>query len=398
MAPVSPHLVAPRVDQPASGQPVDQLGLLDHAWRLGVCLLISGILFTSTFEAMRDNHRTLFWIDIALGSIAYPLVVVRHRAPVRIALAIAVLSTFSGIAAGPATLAAVSVATRRHLGEILLVGSVNTICASVYSLVAPYGMKDDEIVYGLAATLAINVAMMGWGSFLGSSRELVHSRRRREAERREEQERRVTQARTTERSRIAREMHDVLAHRITQVSMGAGALAFRQDLDADRLRAGLGEIQEQANSALDELRSILGVLRDDAGELVERPQPTLDDLPDLLEQARRAETHVLVRNEIDQAAQVPAPAGRTLYRIVQEGITNARRHAPGETLEVHLSGDSGRGLTVRLRNRLPAGHAASAGSGLGLLGLRERAELRGGRLASVRDGEHFEVEGWIPWT
>ncbi len=378
--------------------PAHHLRLRDHAWRIGLCLLISGLLFGSTYEAMRDEYRTLFWIDIALGAIAYPLVLMRHQAPVRIAVVIAALSTLSGIAAGPATLAAVSVATRRKLGEILLVGSANAICASIYALVAPYGMSSDDLVYGLIATVAINIAMMGWGSFLGSSRELVVNRRRRIAEQREEQERRVVQARTTERSRIAREMHDVLAHRITQVSMGAGALAFRTDLDADRLRAGLTEIQTQANSALDELRSILGVLRDDSGELVERPQPTLADLPELIDEAGKAGTRVRISNRIAHASDLPEPAGRTLYRILQEGITNARKHAPGQTLEISLSGDERQGLTVRLRNHLSEDPGHARGAGLGLLGLRERAELRGGRLASALDDDHFEVEGWIPWN
>ena len=88
---------------------------------------------------------------------------------------------------------------------------------------------------------------------------------------------RTERARDTERTRIAREMHDVLGHRISQISMHAGALAYRTDLDAAQLREGIADINEKAQEALTDLRSVLGVLRDrDTGELLDRPQPTHD--------------------------------------------------------------------------------------------------------------------------
>ena len=178
--------------------------------------------------------------------------------------------------------------------------------------------------------VVVNAAMMGWGLYLGSRRELLWTLRQRAARAEAEQELRVSQARGTERERIAREMHDVLAHRITQVSMHSGALAFRDDLAADELRAGLTQIQGKANEALHELRGVLGVLRDGSGEPVDQPQPRFADIEEMVVEARRSGMNVTYDDRVDQGEQpVPDAAGRTLYRIVQEGLTNASKHAPG---------------------------------------------------------------------
>ena len=124
--------------------------------------------------------------------------------------------------------------------------------------------------------LVVNTAMMGWGLYLGSRRELVWTLRQRAARAESEQELRVSQARGTERERIAREMHDVLAHRITQVSMHSGALAFREDLAADELRAGAhARSRGRPTRRSHDLRGVLGVLRDGSGEPSSQPQPTL---------------------------------------------------------------------------------------------------------------------------
>jgi len=222
--------------------------------------------------------------------------------------------------------------------------------------------------------------------------------RAREAE--AERDLRVAGARNNERARIAREMHDVLAHRISRVSMQAGAMAFREDLTADQLREQAGVIQEQANAALTELRDVLGVLREpENGEPASRPQPTYADLDELIQDERASGMHIEVQDLIDADAQIPDPVGRTVYRIVQEGLTNARKHAPGALVTIELSGSPADGLDVVLRNPVGfSGTPAAPGSGLGLVGLAERAALRGGRLEHRRDGSTFVLHGWIPWA
>jgi signal transduction histidine kinase len=235
--------------------------------------------------------------------------------------------------------------------------------------------------------------------YVGSRRELVWTLRQRAERAEAEQGLRVAQARSNERARIAREMHDVLAHRISQISMHAGALAFREDLTAAEMRTSAQVIQEKAHEALTDLRGVLGVLRDDAGDLLDAPQPTYDDLPRLVDDARDAGLDLEYVDLLDgNTREVPDAVGRTLYRIAQEGITNVRKHAPGARLSIRVSGSPDDGIDIRLCNPVGFGSTATPGSGLGLVGLTERAELRGGRIEHHRDGSTFVLHGWIPWA
>ena len=370
-----------------------------HAWRLGVCLLISAAAWSQAIGPEWRDDRWIFAGEVVLGLIAYGLVVLRRRAPITIALTVAALSTLSGIAAGPATLAAVSVATLRRPWPIVAVGLVNFACATAYSFYAPFELTD-PIWVTVAINVVINGAMMGWGMFIGSRRELLWTLHQRAIRAEAEQELRVGQGRSKERERIAREMHDVLAHRITQVSMQAGALAFRDDLTAPQLREGLGEIQGKANEAIHELRGVLGVLRDrTTGALVDAPQPTYADVAGLVAESRAHGLSIDFDDDVDSSEQpVPDAVGRAVYRIVQEALTNATKHAPGAHVTVRIDGAPERGVDVVVSNRLGFGSARAAGAGLGLVGLTERAELRGGILTHGREGKLFVLRGSIPWT
>ncbi|GAB3030703.1 two-component sensor histidine kinase [Nocardioides flavus (ex Wang et al. 2016)] len=374
-----------------------ELTWASHAWRYALCLLFSAAVWQTVAAIEWREERPLFAAEVTLGVAAFVLVHFRRRAPVRVALVIAAMSAFSGLAAGPATLAAVSVATRRRSGEVVLVGTTNFVAAQTWTTIAPIPGNDPLVT--TLVNLTVNAGMMGWGLYIGSRRELLWSLRSR-AERAElEQELRLAQARSTERTRIAREMHDVLAHRITQVSMHAGALAFRDDLAGDRLREGLGQIQRQANDALHELRDVLGVLReDDPGTSTARPQPTYDDIGALVAEEVSLGMHIDWSDDVDAPTPVPPATGRALYRIVQEGITNVRKHAPGSGVEIRSSGDPGRGITLVVSNPVARATGETPGAGLGLVGLRERAELRGGRLRQRREGSRFVLEAWLPWS
>lgn len=179
--------------------------------------------------------------------------------------------------------------------------------------------------------------------------------------------------------------------------MHAGALAFREDLTADEMRGSAGVIQAKAHEALTDLRQVLGVLRDDSGELSHAPLPTYADVPALVEEARRSGMSVTLDDRLPADPEVPDTAGRTVYRIVQEGLTNAHKHAPGSTLSIELSGSPDEGIDIVLRNPLGFG-GTTPGAGLGLIGLTERAELGGGRLEHGRDEAAFVLRGWIPWS
>ncbi|WP_067428664.1 sensor histidine kinase [Nocardioides jensenii] len=367
-------------------------------WRYVGVLAVSALAWSPYLAFQWREQRILFWVDLVVGLVSYLLLHLRRRYPLAIALVTNALASVSGVAGGPATLATVSMATRRRLRELVPVAVVGLAAAQFYSVSQP-SYDDDPYWLNLTVNTVFVAATLAWGMFIGSRRELLWTLRDRVERAEEERDLRVGKARGDERSRIAREMHDVLAHRISQVSMQSGALAFRTDLTADEMRATASVVQEQANQALVDLRAVLGVLRDPGtGDLLDRPQPTYDDVAELIEDARESGMHIEYAAHVDDG-DVPIAAGRTIYRIVQEGLTNARKHAPGTTVFVDLAGTPDEGIHVRIRNPIGFGtQAAAPGAGLGLVGLTERAELGGGRLAFHKDGSMFLLQAWIPWS
>jgi signal transduction histidine kinase len=131
------------------------------------------------------------------------------------------------------------------------------------------------------------------------------------------------------------------------------------------------------------------------------PQPTLADIPRLVNDVTRAGTKIDFDMQIPDDAQPPNGLGRDAFRIVQEALTNVTKHAPGTATQVRISGQPGNSLTIAIRNRMPIGNsidnAALPGAGIGLVGLRERVALAGGTLASGPDAGHFVVEARLPW-
>jgi signal transduction histidine kinase len=383
------------VERPKPEEYQPQLRWWGHAWRTFAMLAISVALWLTIAEHQSEQ---MFLLDVALGLPCIVLVFFRRRWPVPVAVFTAVLSSVSSLGAGPATLAFVSLASRRRWVQIVPLALLSLAGAQIFTKVQPTSSADPEWLT-LTTNIVFMAAITAIGMYIGSRRELLWTLRHRAERAESEQELRVGQARANERARIAREMHDVLAHRISQISMHAGALAFRTDLDADGMRGSAAVIQEKAHEALTDLRGVLGVLRDDqTGELLNRPQPTYADLPGLVEEARESGLHVEYVDRIDTAEVVPDVVGRTLYRIIQEGITNARKHAPGALLTVEVGGSPDVGIDFVLRNPLGFGPSSTPGAGLGLIGLSERAELRGGRLEHRREGQSFVLKGWIPWA
>ena len=366
-----------------------------HVWRMLACLAISAIVWGSAIEGQWTEHRELFWLDLTLGLVSYALVFWRRRFPLTVALTTAVLGMFSGLAAGPATLAAVSLATRRNLPQILLVGVVNVVTAQGFVTIQPVVVNDEPEWLNLAINFAVIAALLAIGMYVGSRRELLWTLRERALRAETEQALRVGQARSNERERIAREMHDVLGHRISLVTMHAGALSFREDLSRDEVAASARIIQDNAHQAMVELRGILGVLRGADDGAPDTPQPTLSDIPALVDEACASGTPVDLTVEVPD--QVPEQVGRTVYRVVQEGLTNARKHAGAARVTVRVSGSPEAGVTARIDNPLPPGSRPAAAPGYGLIGLAERAELADGRLRwDVRD-RRFVLEVWLPW-
>jgi signal transduction histidine kinase len=255
------------------------------------------------------------------------------------------------------------------------------------------------VVIGLLAV----TGTVAWGMFVRARRQLIMSLRERAERAESEQQLRVSQARQLERTQIAREMHDVLAHRISLVSMHAGALEFRAEAVGGEVARSAAVIRSSAHQALEDLREVIGVLRDGTSDdAPQRPQPTLADVPCLVEESQQAGMHISLRFSFSESDDgLPLSVGRTAYRIVQEGLTNARKHAPGAAVKIDLEGSPGPGLTVEVRSRRPIedrGGPRIPGAGQGLVGLAERTGLVGGRLEHGRlpDGD-FRLGAWLPW-
>ncbi|MGH3446029.1 MAG: sensor histidine kinase [Nocardioidaceae bacterium] len=371
-------------------------------WRNLVVIVVGGLLWLSVAPLQWSDHRPLFWVDLTLGLCGLALYQLRRRAPAQVVPIVIACSALSASASGAAALALISLATRRRWSEMLPAGAVNIAAGLVFFEVEPQG--GDPIPWYL--TLAINALATGVaiaiGMYCGARRELIATLKDRAERAEREQAMRVGQARLSERASIAREMHDALAHRMSLVAMHAGALSFRSaDLSRSEAAEAADVIQGNANRALRDLREILGLLRAGEGsDVPERPQPTMQDIPVLVDEAHRSGMHVQLFSSVESADDVPDSVGRNAYRMVQEGLTNARKHAPDTTVEVTLSGSARDGLTVDVRNRLRVGTRVVnvPGAGLGLVGLAERAALSGGRLehGSTDDGD-FEVRAWLPW-
>lgn len=202
-----------------------------------------------------------------------------------------------------------------------------------------------------------------------------------------------------ERTRIARELHDVVAHGMSAIQVQASSARYRLPELSDEAAAEFDELAATARSALGEMRLLLGVLRhEEAAETA--PQPGIGDLPELVARAgRRDDVRLEDALAADDAARGDAVLGLAAYRIVQEALSNIARHATGATAVVRLAREHD-GLVLEVVNERAPGRPASApapvGGGHGLRGMRERAELLGGSLEAGPQRDGFRVRAVLP--
>ena len=352
-------------------------------------------------QAAGDTSSTLLILDIAVGLAACALLPVLLRWPVPGALALAVLAALSPAATPAATYATLHVALRRPFAVAAAIGGAGVVAHLIRGIWRPLG----SLPYGWWVVLVIvaEAALVGWGQLSQARQALLNSLRERACRAEAEQARHVAEARAAERASIAREMHDVLAHRLSLLATYAGALEYRPDAPPEQLARAAGVVRASTHQALDELREVISVLRDDDSTAGIRPQPGLADLAALVAETRDAGTPVDLVDRISAARDLPAALGRTAYRIVQEGLTNARKHAPGQPVRLLLDGRPDAQLLVELTN--PAAPATPAqpplngsGTGTGLIGLTERARLTGGELDhGIGADAQFRLRARLPW-
>jgi signal transduction histidine kinase len=365
------------------------------------CFLLAAGVVVLTLADSRAQHIAPgpLTVDLVLGGLCSLGVWLRRRWPVGLAVAAGLVSVYATSAGGAALIALFTVAAHRRFAVVARIAAGYALVPFLTLLVRPDVPVGpwSQIVLGVVFALAV----LAWGMFVRARRQSLRERARRvEAE----QELRVAEARQGERNRIAREMHDGLAHRLSLLSLHAGALELRPDAAPEEVARAAGVVRDSAYQALEDLREVIGVLRtgvDRSDETPERPQPTLAGLPDLVDQSRRAGMRVRLDWQTDALSTVPAGVGRSAYRIVQEGLTNARKHAPDGEVAVTVRATPGDGVTVEIRNPCPmgtGGGTAIPGAGIGLIGLTERAALAGGRLehGPTPAGE-FRLWAWLPW-
>jgi signal transduction histidine kinase len=299
-------------------------------------------------------------------------------------------------------------------GGLYLAAGWPMVGLGVAALVMTYSLAAYSArVHSLVGLAAIEVGLI-LGALLGSGRPqfdtlfgnliilaaawiLGDGARRRREDALSEQERLARQAVSEERLRIARELHDVVAHSMSVIAVQAGTGRMVIDDDVEHARRALGAIEETSKRALDEMRRLLGVLRADTPDgAALAPVPTLDDLDRLVAYAVEGGTPVDVSVGGDRRK---APAGIELaaYRVLQEALTNVRRHAPGAPARIHLAYEPAE-LVVIVENPLADGQPATGSAGHGLVGMRERVSLYGGTFeAGPHPDGTFKVSARIPY-
>jgi len=246
---------------------------------------------------------------------------------------------------------------------------------------------------------AVTAAEIGFGFFVTFLVWYIGRRLRfrgeRAAQLEREQAAEARRAVVEERTRIARELHDVVAHQVSLMTVQAGAAKTVAAEDPECASQAMEAVEKAGHQALDELRHLLGVLRPEAEIDGLGPQPGLADVPGLVDQLRAAGLDVSL-TMVGVQTHLPARVDLSAFRIVQEALTNVLKHAgPSARTEVRLRTDN-QGIAIEI---LDDGHGATIlpGSGHGILGMRERALLLGGSLdAGPRPGGGFQVVARLP--
>jgi signal transduction histidine kinase len=367
----------------------------DRRHDVGVAVRVGAIQLVGTLFAARgqagEGRRSLDVLAIALLCAGPAALIFRRRRPVAVLVAVLIVTWVYYLfdyAYGPAFLSLIvafyTAITRGHRR------------AAWAAAVVGYGTH--LVVRHPEYSLAHAGALAAWLLVVLIGSEVAGARRERAAQearsRQEEARRRASE----ERLRIARELHDVVAHNISLINVQAGVALHLLDDQPEQARSALAAIKKASKEALGELRSVLDVLRQVDDEAPRAPTAGLDDLDGLV--ARTAAAGVDVRVEVEGTRRrLPSGVDLTAYRIVQEALTNVVRHAGAAAATVRLSFDDGQ-LTVQVDDDgrgATATVAGTGGGGNGIPGMRERVAALGGQLeAGPRPEGGFRVRAHLP--
>ncbi len=374
------------------------VNLRSRAAATTLSVAVIGVLVGLTvWTTTRAESPALVGLDLGAAALSVGTTAWIVRRPITGGVVAGLLAAVSPAATPVASFAALHSARIRPFRLATVVAATGVAGQAVQGLWRP--MPGLSYGWWLLLMAAAYAALLGWGNWLRARRNLVAALRDRARRAEQEQQRRVTEARQAERDRIAREMHDVLAHRLSLLAAYAGAIEYRPDSTPQRLTAAAAVVRDSAHQALEELREVITLLRrdDDHADGDAPPTRTLADVARLVEEAHAAGQPVRVDGSLP-APDPPARIGDTAYRIVREALTNARKHAPGELVELALGGAPGSRLTIVVSNQTVPGLTAAPGAGTGLIGLAERVALAGGGLThETDDAGRFRLSAWLPW-
>jgi signal transduction histidine kinase len=328
------------------------------------------------------------WVLLILGPLA---LLFRRRWPVAV-LWVTFAATLTPSGAWSANLSLIVAfflaAASGHRRAASIVIAVGYLC-SVWLAPLAYGTPVGSLTFALA--------LAGWLAVLVIAAEVARLRRERTVETRAARALDARRRASEERLRMARDLHDVIGHNISLINVQAGVGLDLMDTHPEQARAALAAIKAVSKDALDELRTMLGALRQGDEDAPRAPAPGLDRVDELVDLTRAAGIPVTVQT-VGEARPLPAAVDLAAYRIVQESLTNVARHAGQATATVRLTHGPDR-LDVEIRDdgHAPATNGSFPGSGSGIAGMRQRADALGGRLeAGPRPGGGFVVTAHLP--
>ncbi|XBH21302.1 histidine kinase [Jonesiaceae bacterium BS-20] len=409
--------------------PPPPLTVWGQIWRYGVAIISGAFSFLLVVGVYQmegllnyspggPGMLPLVFIDLALAPVMFLAMALRRRKPLLAIVLVSAFAGFSSLGSGAITFTLVSVATRRRWKELIPAAvlwffstwAMQAVSTSIWAQgVSTISFEQVTLAEMTISSFTFFTIMVAIGLFIGGRRQAIGALEARVAAAEDIRDARFAQARANERSSIAREMHDVLAHRISLVALHSGALSYRKDLSAEQVAETAEIIRDNSHQALKELRTVLGVLRDPASGLdapPDLPQPALTDLDVLIQDSRLTGTRIDLHAPKDLLAsfdQLNQTISRNAYRVLQECLTNARKHAPNALVTLKLSGNQDDGLFIECRNGVRFAPLASKevclpSSGLGLVGMQERIRASGGTLEFGAPSQNFfEVKVWLPW-
>jgi signal transduction histidine kinase len=339
------------------------------------------------------------WLAACVGTVclAGPVTVRRSGPLVSLAVLLATIEVMAAFAPSttvmalpPLVLVLYTVATETRLP--IAAGALMVACAAVFATCLPHLLHPG----GIIVAVPVFVAAWALGAVFGLHRRHLRMQLELQERLRRAHERQAELELVDQRVRIARELHDVVAHGMSVITVQAGFAGLVSD-DPEVVRSALGSIETIGRQTLNEMRTLLEVLRDGAepNEPTVLPVPRLDDLDALIERIREAGVDVGLTRRGPTTA-LPPLVELNAYRIVQEALTNVIKHAGPVRATVHLARDDSE-LTITIRDDGPPTPGGSVEPGHGITGMLERARILGGTLrAGPLPGGGYEVVGQVP--